>query len=457
MSQKVFRIIIFTAGTGMFLSTLDTGIINVALPTLVNYFDSTLSMMTWTITMYTLILVSTIILFGRLSDRIGHLKVYRAGLILFLIASILCGFSTSALMLIISRTIQGLGAAMLQSTAVAIISTSILQSKQGTAFGTLGVLIGLGPVLGPGLGGLLLSIGSWRWIFWINIPFIIFGLFGCKYAAQYITSNRRQVSINVVGNCLLAFAVFALLWAVSVLPSYHFLSLPVLGAFIISFGLFLAFLCYEKRNKEPILDLNLLKSMPMLLPLLGIFLLGGSMSLGFIIPPYFLEEVKQFAPWQVGLINLSAPLGLVMMSNTSGKLLRQKSPTLLMIYGLSFMTVSYFILTLIKPSWSPIFLALLLLIYGLGAGLFMPANTAAVMNAVDKHTQGTIGSVQRMVQNLGIAIYAAVASAFISMYSNNDISHLMTGIKSAWLFAAASLCLVLIIFLMASKRKTIKH
>ncbi|MCT1901106.1 MFS transporter [Oceanobacillus sojae] len=447
MEKRTNQLIIFTAGTGMFLSTLDTGIINVALPTLVRAFDSSISMMTWTITLYTLALVSTIIIFGRIGDKLGRLRVYTSGLIVFFIASIACGLAISPIMLILSRALQGIGAAMLQSTAAAIISATIPKKEQGAAFGTLGMLIGLGPVLGPAIGGLLLSIGSWRWIFWINIPFIIFGLLGCRYITKRIQETKNSISINWTGNIFLALTSFALLWSISVFSEKGFWSMSVIGAFLCFIVFLLGFLGWERKAAQPILDLKQWKKSAFILPIAGIFVLGGSTSLGFIIPPYFLEEVIHLLPWQIGLINLSAPLGLMVFSNISGGLINKKGTGRLMIYGLVLMTSSYTVLTMMQSSWSLLYLVVLLFVFGAGAGTFMPANTSAIMNAASEEIQGVAGAIQRMVQNLGIAIYAAVASAFISGYSETDITGLMSGIRGAWTFAAVTLLIVFIAFL----------
>lgn len=193
-SSKYFdHLVVFTAGIGMFLSTLDSGIINVALPTLSKSFNVDISFITWSVTLYTLLLTGTIIIFGRLSDKYSRLNIYIFGLTIFLIASILCGFSNDIIQLIVFRGLQGIGAAMLQGTATAIITTTIPENRQGPALGTLSILLGIGPVLGPSIGGLLISIGNWRWIFWINIPIIFLGLIGCLLLKKYITEQKKYV------------------------------------------------------------------------------------------------------------------------------------------------------------------------------------------------------------------------------------------------------------------------
>lgn len=126
----------------------------------------------------------------------------------------------------------------------------------------------------------------------------------------------------------------------------------------------LGFLGWERKAAQPILDLKQWKKSAFILPIVGIFVLGGSTSLGFIIPPYFLEEVIHLLPWQIGLINLSAPLGLMVFSNISGGLINKKRTGRLMIYGLVLMTSSYTVLTMMQSSWSLLYLVVLLFVFG---------------------------------------------------------------------------------------------
>ncbi|MDP4086146.1 MAG: MFS transporter [Bacillota bacterium] len=451
------QIILFTAGIGMFLSTLDTGIINVALPTLVQLFNSSITVMTWAVTMYTLALVGSIIIFGRLGDKFGRLKIYSSGLIVFFIASILCGLSTTSGELIIFRTLQGIGAAMLQGTAIAIITTTIPKERQGSALGTLGVFLGLGPVLGPSIGGFLISLGSWRWIFWINVPIALTGVVGCAVLFRKVKESRNLIQIDLLGNILLACSVLALLQGLSMLSTSGILSFASMGSIILFAILLVLFIYIERKVEQPIMDLRLFFHGAFTAPIFGIFVLGGATSLGFIVPPYFLEQVSHLDPWIVGLVNLSAPLGLVLMSKVSGRLIEKAGANRLMVIGLVIMAVAYGTLSTMKLDWSPILIATLLLIYGFGAGFFVTPNTSAVMNAVGQDIQGTIGAIQRMVQNLGIALYAVIASSFIRAHSNSDIKTIMSGFREAWMFAFGTILLSILVFIFVLSRTSINQ
>lgn len=167
LNRSQERLVVIVAAIGMFLSTLDTGIINVALPFFRSYFHTSPNTVALTVIGYTTSLAIFIMLFGILSDQKGKLKIAFWGMIIFMGASLLCGVSTQISEIIVFRIVQGIGAAALQATSASLITTLIRPQNQNKAIGTIGIMIGLGPVLGPSLGGLLLSLGSWRLIFFV--------------------------------------------------------------------------------------------------------------------------------------------------------------------------------------------------------------------------------------------------------------------------------------------------
>ncbi|WP_355307959.1 MFS transporter [Lentzea sp. NPDC003310] len=405
-SKYIDHLVVFTAGIGMFLSTLDSGIINVALPTLSKSFNVDASFISWSITLYTLLLTGTIIIFGRLSDKYNRLNIYSIGLTVFLISSILCGFSNNVVELITFRGLQG--------TATAIITTTIPEHRQGPALGTLSILLGVGPVLGPSIGGLLISIGNWRWIFWINIPFIFIGLIGCILLKKYIKEqNSVSIHLDIRGNLLLFLSIFCLLISLTSWSYHSMFNISVYGNFLIFIVTFGLFIVWELKTHHPIIDLRLFKNISFSSPIFAIFVFGGTTSLGFIIPPYILEKINHLSSWQIGLV---------------------------------IMITAYTNLGLLQYILNPITISLLLLIYGIGGGFFLPSNTSAIMGTVSQDMQGTVGATQRMVQNIGIAVYTAITSLFISNQSQTN--QLITGASHAWLFASATLFLSLLPFLL---------
>ena len=446
VSKYFERIVVFIAGMGVFLSTLDTGIINVALPTLVKRFHVDTTTITWTVTLYTLLLTGTIIVFGRLSDRYNRLNIYSIGLLVFLLASVLCGISNHILQLIMFRGLQGIGAAMLQGTATAIITTNVSEERKGSAFGTLSIILGIGPVLGPSLGGVLLSIANWRWIFWINIPFVCVGLVGCWLLKKRVVQEQNiSVNLDLCGNTLLFVSVCCLLLGLISWAHQSITKFSVYRFILISIIAFCVFIKWELKVQKPILNLRLFKDFSFSVSVLAILVFGGATSLGFIVPPYILGKISHLSSWQIGIVNLASPLGLVLISKTAGKLMNRINNIVLMSVGLGFMVIAYGSLGLFKSSLTPLLFFLFLFIYGVGGGLFLPSNTSVIMNSVSQSMQGTVGSAQRMVQNIGIALYTAITSLFINPSSSKTT--LILGAREAWLFASLTILLIFIPFI----------
>ncbi|WP_306954959.1 MFS transporter [Alicyclobacillus tolerans] len=351
-----------------------------ALPILGGNFHVSVSEITWTVTLYLLSLTTTLVFFGRVSDRVGRLKVYSWRLMVFATTSILCGGAFSVPQLILFRGLQGLGTAMLQASSTVIITTCIPQERRGVALGSLAMMIGLGPVLGPSISGTLLSFAGWKFIFLINVPICLLDLW-------------RTVRIMRV----LPFCLFDL-------------SLIV-------------YIVLEKRASSPIIPLSLFQNASFVVPMFAVTMLGLATAVAFIVSPYFLEQVSNLLPCQVGLVNLVSPLGLVILSRISSKRIEVFGAPLLMIVRLSVMSNALGLLSMIQPDWNAVLLGvLLLLLYGVGASIFVPANLTAIMGSVGTELQGTIGAFQQMVQNMGIAIGTSIATTMIHAGMNNGVA-----------------------------------
>jgi MFS family permease len=429
--------IIVTAGVGFFLSTLDTGIMNVALPKLGQTFHVNVNVVAWTVTLYLITLSSTIITFGRISDRVGRMKIYFLGLTVFAFSSILCGSSFSVPQLIFFRGLQGIGAAMLQATSAAIITTCIPKDRQGSALGTLGMILGLGNVLGPSAGGLLLSFVGWRWIFWINIPICAMGLWGCYKIIRVTKEQVSRVPLNIVSNVLLGIATLSLLYGLTADSSPVFPR--ILPFFFFTLSL-IGYIVRDTRVMNPIVPFSLFRSGAFVVPILSALVLGVATAIAFIVPAYYLEGVIHLMPWHVGLVNLAAPLGLVMLSKLSGRLIGSFGIIPLILSGQGIMFIALITLSTMQLNWHSITFGALLLLYGFGAGIFIPANLSAIMNSVGLEFQGTIGSVQRMVHNIGLAVGTSTAASMIRFETKLGL----LAFREIWILAA---CAVLIAFL----------
>lgn len=407
------------AGMGMLLSTLDTGIINVALSFLKGQFQTTTNIASFTITGYTLALAISILPLGVLSDKFGKLKISYLGFVLFGLSSLFCGFANSIGWLIAGRIFQGIGAAALQATSAALITTLVSENRKSSAISILGVMIGLGPVLGPSLGGILLSLNLWRFIFWLNVPFAILAIVCNHYLLNKLSEETSERTLDNLGILINALMLVFLLLGLSLLSKSHLLLVSLI---LIISSLFLGIIFYhvEFRNKQALVDVEGLKNNPQVISyLFQTVAFGFASAMIFLLPPFIFEQLYHLGVGQTGFLVLGAPAGLVIFSRLSGKYNDGSKNKAFSHLGLGIIIASLLFLLLLTPSWPYFFLTLGLFIYGIGGGYFQPANIASIMQASPMEMQGSTGALQRMVQNVAISAGSAIGSTCLNLWSNN--------------------------------------
>jgi EmrB/QacA subfamily drug resistance transporter len=444
------------AGIGMFLSTLDSGIINIAVPFFIQIFHATLNTVIWTVTLYALVISASIMIFGKLADRYGRLKIYVMGLTLFAISSLLCGLSPSIKFLITFRVFQGLGAAMMQATAIAVITTKLEKEEMTKAIGLLGMLMGLGPTLGPVLGGFILSTIGWRWIFWLNIPICLYALYGC-YRLKGANEILHPQSLNYFNLFLFGISMFLLLLSMNYMKKNITLALFLLGCTLITA---LLHILIEVNSRRPIINYQLFKNISFTAPMIGVIALGGATAIAFILPPLFFEKLRHFAAWQIGLVSVSASCGIVITSKIFGEFNEVFGKNITMIIGLAIMTISLILLAKINIDWNTSLIFALLFCYGFGVGLFMTSNILHLTAQFSLEKQGFISSLIRMIQNAAVA-FGAAGSAMVISTRSTVTPNLLLGIQHAWLLAAALSFLALIaliyMYIKTNGRSTQNH
>jgi len=440
-----YGLVTLIACIGMFLSTLDAGIINVALPSLEKLFQTNMLGISWAVTAYLLSIASTIILFGQLGDRFGKVKISIFGFVVFGVSSIFCGISETLTVFIASRIVQGIGAAMLQANAAALITTMLPEEKKGLSLGTLSSVMAIGPILGPAVGGFLISFIGWPWLFWINVPFCLTGV----VLAMFMSDARsHEIHVDWKGILLIAFFLPLLILYIVMLPQHAFFDKKMIALGLVTLALFVLFCFVEKKQEYPLIDFSLFKNKKFVLASLGTIVFGLASATVFIIPPFFLEKLMNFPTWKVGFVALCAPLGVVMFAKISGKRIIQHGTYKPMMLGLTFMLISLIALYSFDMRWSVIIYSIFLFVYGIGGGIFQPASIHFLMSTVPQSMQSTIGAINRMMQNLGIVFGASCTVSF--MTQGQQSSNLITGIRHAWVFALTVVAFVCFLYFIRS-------
>lgn len=383
MQSASYKIIAIVSGLGMFLSTLDSGIMNLALMPLSQYFQVSAQTISLLIVIYTLILSLSILFFGILADYFGHLKCYRLGIIIFLSGSIFCALSNSFMLILMARLIQGLGASLIQATALALIVTNLSSEDKIKAMGIFTACISLGPLMGPGLGGIILSIFNWRFLFWLNLPICLIALILMKK----IKDNKfraSKLSIN-----------------------FKFV---LRGEIIIS--------------------------------LIGIFTFGGATAIVFLLPAYFYLSILHEKTYIAGFLVLMTPLGSLISAKFFVLLKRYYTLKKLMIIGLTLMSLVLLLLLFINKNLSNIFILSFLFLYGFSGGLFQSSSYLYLSQQVAAIKQAKLSAVIRLVQNLGIALMSYLALSLLNQ--TNLINGIKEGFFIAFIFVLFSLFAILL-------------
>lgn len=421
MSKKGW--VLATVACGTFMATLDSSIVNIALPTLTKALHSDLRSIKWVIVVYLLTITCSLLPFGRLSDLYGRKKIFQWGFIVFTVGSLLCGFATNLEQLILFRILQGLGASMLMSNGPAIVTQTFEYGSRGKALGILSMVVSMGLVSGPSIGGFLIGSLGWRSIFLVNIPI---GLLGFLFAGRHLDpmGGRRRHGPFDWGGAFLQMLVLLLFILFVDPPTFTIAdSKPILlSRWFLGGGLVTtSFIFYviQRQVPEPILDLSLFKIRTFWAANLANFLNFVSYSSLLVLMPFYLEEVLNLDPERAGFLMSAIPLTVFVVAPISGHLSDRLGTRYLCAIGAMISSVALLSMAgLIGPglteTTSHFNVVLALLAIGLSSGLFQSPNNVALMSAIATNKLGVASAVMATIRNLGLVTGTGIAAKLFS-------------------------------------------
>ena len=421
-SPKYRWCILATVSIGTFMATLDSSILNVALPTISVKLDANLSTLQWVVTAYLLTISSLLPVFGRVADLLGRRRIFSLGFIIFTLGSVLCGLATTIWFLIAMRILQAIGAAMLMANSAAIIIANFPPNERGRALGLTGTVVALGSLTGPALGGILVGLISWRSIFYINLPIGILGYLATQLVLPQDEPEQHNETFDYVGALFFTLGMISLLFAVSNGQSLGWRSTPILtGLSLGTFSLGLFFYT-ETRVKKPMIDLSLFRIRPFLIGNISGLLSFVAMFANTMLMPFYLQHVLYYSPAQVGLLMTSFPLMMAVIAPLSGHASDRIGPIVLTTTGL--VVTASGLLYLSTLTTTSLFWQIVpgLLLIGLGAGLFQSPNNSSVMSSVPPRKLGVAGGINALVRNVGMVIGIAFS---ISLFENRQAASLV--------------------------------
>lgn len=432
------------------LASLGTSIANVGLPTLAEAFGAHFQNVQWVVLAYLLAITTLSVGAGRLGDLLGRRRLLLAGLLLFSGASTLCGLAPSLGWLIGARALQGLGAAMMMTLAMALIGETVPREKTGSAMGLLGTLSAIGTALGPSLGGLLLAGPGWRALFLVGLPL---GLLAFALAHRHLPRDRVNdggARFDIPGTLLLALTLAAYALGLT-LGHGHFGSLN--GALLLAAGLGLAlFIRVERRVASPLLHLAMFRDPQLRAGLAMGALVTSVLMATLVVGPFYLSGALHLAPAQVGLAMSCGPLVSALMGVPAGRLVDRLGATPIVRIGLLGMALATLALPLLPTHLGV--LGYIVPLAGLTAGyaLFQAANNTRVMAEVPAQRRGLVSGLLNLSRNLGLVTGASALGAVFALgAASDDITRaapeaIAAGMRGTFLVA---LGLVLVALLLA--------
>jgi len=399
---------------GMFLAALDQTIVATALPTIVGDFHRS-NLLSWVITAYLLASTASTPLWGKVGDLYGRKRIFQLAIVVFLVASALCGASQNMIELIVCRGLQGIGGGGLLSLAFAIIGDVIPPRERGRYQGYFGAVFGISSVVGPLAGGFAVDSLSWRDIFYVNLPLGIVALIVTNRVLR-LPVRKREVKIDWVGALLLVAGVSCLLLATQLGgTNYPWASWQIIGLFGLGALVLAGFVLREAVAPEPILPLGLFRIQIFTVANIIAFVSGVAMFGALAFLPQYLQLVHGVSATESGLLLLPLLMGLLAMSISSGLYIsRTGRYRWFPLAGTIGVTIGLALLTRLGAHTSLLVVSLDIAVFGLGLGLFMQVLTLVVQNAAPMKQMGVATASVTFFRSMGGAIGASALGAVLT-------------------------------------------
>jgi len=402
---------------GFFMVILDVTIVNVALPTIADYFHTTLSGLQWIVDGYTLAFAGLLLLVGGICDYFNAKKVFQIGLIAFGLTSLGCALSPSIAWLIFFRLLQGAAGALLLPSSLALITHLYSEAHdRARAIGIWAALGGVACASGPFLGGLLTSLFSWRVIFFINLLIgLISLLFIYLYLVNVKAANPDRKKFDFLGQISGFLFIFLLSYGLIEVGVHGWHNLIIIFCFIFSGLSLMFFLWIESRVSNQMLPLSLFRDRITAMALLAAMILNLSFYGELFMIPFYFQNLRHYSVFMTGLAILPLPGLALMGSYLSGRLIANWGSTKIIMIGFIIAAIGFFSLLTLEPN-SPHYIWIMLpfLVIGFGVSFATPAMTFAAIHSVKQHHAGIAAAVLNTVSQvgslIGVAVFGAIAA-----------------------------------------------
>jgi EmrB/QacA subfamily drug resistance transporter len=398
---------------GMLLATINSGTLIIALPDLERALGTDLLSLVWVILSYMIASTVLVLTAGRLSDLFGRKRAYVGAFVLFSFASLGAGFSANGTELILWRILQGIGGAFIFANGPALVTDAFPREQLGLAMGTNTMVAAVGLVLGPILGGLLVTI-SWHWVFWFNVPL---GLAGAAWGALVLRELSRpdaERGLDLLGTVTYVAGLTGLVYGISRGGISGWSDPLVIGGLVVAAILLPAFVLIESRRRSPMLDLSIFQNRLFSAATGAAFINGLSRFALLFVFVFYFQGAQGDDPITAGIKLAPMALGMLVSSPIAGIWADRHGSRGLAAWGMVVSALGLALMTTLEPSspyWqSSAWLALV----GIGSGMFNSPNTAAMMGTVPANRRGIAAGARTMLQNTGAVLSIAFVLAIVT-------------------------------------------
>jgi len=403
--------IVGATGIGVFLSALDSSIVNVSLYTMEESLGVTINAIQWVIVAYLLVMTSTMPLMGKFGDRFGKKQIFQLGMLVFISGSFLCAISIGFEMLVLARIVQSLGAAMLSANGLALVTYFTTPQNRGRAIGLNSIVLAAALASGPVLGGILTQLFGWQSIFLVNLPIGILGYLIVQYAVPK-AEQVKEVRFDTIGAALFFSFLFLLIYYVSLSTTADLItSIILISGFIMSF---VALYLREKSFEAPIITIDVLADKKISSSILSALLSYMSLiPISFLIP-FYLQEALGFNQSMTGLFLIVHPLVISFTGPIAGFASERVNAKVQTTIGLFVQLIGLLFLSLVIPN--VILMAVGVGIMGTGLSFFSVANGNFIMTSAPKKYMGVVSALINISRTTGFSIATALATTVFGVF-----------------------------------------
>ena len=433
--------------TSVFLVSLDTTIVNIALPAIRTDLHASLSGLQWIIDAYTLALAALLMLSGSLGDRLGRRRIFCTGLLLFTLGSLLCSLAPTLGWLIGFRVLQAVGGSMLSPVALSIVVNIFAEPRQrARAIGVWGAVVGLTMALGPVVGGALVSAGNWQWVFWVNVPI---GLVALVLTLAFVPTSRaaRVRAFDPAGQALVVVLLTAATYTIIEGPGHGWLSPVIIGSGVLAVAAGIALVMVEGRRPEPLIDPRFFRSVPFAAATATAVVAFAALGTFLFLNTLYLQNVRGLTPLHAGLLTLPMAAMAGVCAPLSGRLVATRGPRVpLVLAGLA-TTVGAVLLIPLSAHTSRLELWTAYTLIGVGFGLVNAPITNTATAGMPRAQAGVAAAIASTSRQCGMCLGVAISGSLVAGASGSrftQASHL------AWALMAGCGLVVLILALVST-------